>query len=160
MSQQIVGRVMRAPLVVPTPGIPLPKEIDNMFIGDAPDGGKSCVTVKKNELLEELKTNRAKHIAEYEEAVKEYKIALIAYFSKQLQLAKKGQLEELQLHIGFSEPDDHTADYDRVIKMVSMGVREEIQMSEQEFSKYVMDDWEWKHHFLAAKTAYMVAGKR
>ena len=47
-------------------------------------------------------------------------------------------------YIGLPEPDDHTADYDRVITMAEMSVLDVVDLSEDEFGMYVMDQWHWK----------------
>jgi hypothetical protein len=38
-----------------------------------------------------------------------------------------------------------------------METREEIELTEQEFAQYVMDDWSWKGQFTATNSAYLKA---
>jgi hypothetical protein len=35
-----------------------------------------------------------------------------------------------------------------------------VELSEQEFRQYVMDDWSWKHNFLASNAMYSAAATR
>ena len=50
-------------------------------------------------------------------------------------------------YIGLPEPQDHTADYDRVITMAEMSSDDTIQLSEDQFAMYVTDQWRWKQDF-------------
>jgi hypothetical protein len=52
------------------------------------------------------------------------------------------------------EPQDHTIDYDRVIKMLEMSVDSLIELDEGAFDQYVMDNWSWKGDALATNEMY------
>ena len=36
-------------------------------------------------------------------------------------------------------------------------VRDEVELSDEEFSKFVMNDWEWKRTFIQSSTKYLKA---
>ncbi len=57
-------------------------------------------------------------------------------------------------------PEDHTRDYDRRIKMYEMDIDDTIEMTEQEFAQYVLDDWGWKQAWTTSNTAYLAASSR
>lgn len=116
------------------------------------DFGDSKITVKKNELLEALRSNREKHSREYKEAYEGYKIEFVREASKILELAKEGKFEKKSVNC--SPPEDHTKDYDRVIRMMEMCVADEIVVTENQFSQYVLDEWNWQGAFKALSARY------
>lgn len=126
-----------------------------MLVGEAinPNAIKgSMISVSKTKLETTLKENRTKHTQEYHEAVKDHRKALIAYFEKQLVLAKEGK--DCDRVVPFEEPTSHEDDYDRVIKMLEFCTKDEVFISEQEFQHFVMDDWDWKQNFAHNAAVY------
>ena len=104
------------------------------------------------ELLEALRKNREAHTAEYKEAYEGFKIAFIQECVKLLERAKEGKFDKQA--IGLAAPMDHTKDYDRVIRMMEMCTAEEIIVSENQFSQYVLDEWNWQGQFKMSTAAY------
>jgi hypothetical protein len=51
-------------------------------------------------------------------------------------------------------PEDHSRDYDKAIRLVEMSAYDKISLNEDEFNRYVMNDWEWKSSFLVSNSAY------
>ncbi len=123
-----------------------------MGIGIAEDG-MAVVTVKKSELLAKLKWNRNTHTAVYEAALKGYRLALVAMLEKKLADAKEGKAVPHRLDL--VEPTSNVKDYDRVISMLEMSVKDEMQITEDQFDKYVMDAWGWKASFEAGTSRYL-----
>lgn len=120
------------------------------------------VKVRKTELLEKIKSNRIKHVAEYEEACAGYKAAAIldtdyaaAALTEQVNSLKEGNMIEL-MYVSFNlaVPQDHSADYDQVITMLEMSVDEELTINSDEFACYVMDNWKWRQEWEATKSTY------
>ena len=62
----------------------------------------------------------------------------------------------IKLHFDLPVPHDHSAEYDRAIKMVEMSVDENLELTEPEFAQLVMDDWGWKQQFTASNSRYGV----
>jgi hypothetical protein len=52
---------------------------------------------------------------------------------------------------------DHTPDYDRIIRMVTMHIGDTFDLTESDFQAYVMDDWSWKRAFLDTSNSYAAA---
>ena len=120
------------------------------------------VKVKRTELLEKVKANREKHIAEYHEAVDGYKAAALAEIDKGVQSLRR-QVESLQdgemlrlagVHFSLAVPENHAKDYDQVIAMLEMSVDAELTVRSDEFACYVMDDWDWKDNFTSVSEMY------
>ena len=110
------------------------------------------VTVDKFALLEALKANRANHRDEFLKAQEGWKEVVLEALETRLADARKG----LKLLGGFSfpEPEDHTKDYDRVIKMVEMEIAVSLTIAEEDFAQFVMDDWAWKANWTASNVKY------
>lgn len=107
---------------------------------------------RKQNLVDIMTKNRAEHRAVFERACENYRNAVITALDKALDDAKKGR--KIHASIYFTEPVEHTRDYDRVLRMLDLTVEEEIELKEDDFAKYVLDDWQWKQQFLTSNTAY------
>jgi len=57
-------------------------------------------------------------------------------------------------YLGLTFPEDHSKDYNRAIKMMEATVYDEVSLSVEEFDAYVMNEWEWKHNFIASNAMY------
>lgn len=114
--------------------------------------GLELVRVKKNELLTKLQANRADHRDSFEKALKGYQAQVIESLEHLLADARKGK--RIAHHIALEVPQDQTRDYDRVISMLQMSLDEEIELTQQEFAMYVMDDWSWKQAFVSTASTY------
>jgi hypothetical protein len=120
------------------------------------------VKVKRQELLEKVRANRGKHITEYDEAVDGYKAAAIAEIERGMKKLRQ-QVQDLQggemirlaaVAFNLAVPENHAKDYDQVIAMLEMSVDDELSIRSDEFACYVMDDWDWKEHFVNVSNTY------
>lgn len=121
------------------------------------DFGESKVTVKKAELLEAMRANRTKHEAEYAEALAGYHVLVVERLKKMLAKAEERQLKDQS--VGLLEPENHTEDYERVIRMLEMSTAEEISITEHQFSQYVLDKWNWQKAFKTLSAQYSGRGR-
>ena len=112
-------------------------------------------TVKKDELLAILNENRAKHQQVYEAAFAGYAEHAKQILQQELDDLNAGRVRELRILL--SRPQNHTADYDRIIKMLELHVHSEFTLSEDLFAQYVMDDWRWKRDWLKMSNRYASA---
>jgi hypothetical protein len=109
-------------------------------------------TVKKDELLDVLMTNREKHRTTYLAAKEGRKKQLIAKLSAMLENARAGR--KVEDYIDLPEPEDHTHDYDREIRMLQMEVDDEVVLTSRLFDNLVMDDWGWSDDFRKMSFSY------
>lgn len=114
--------------------------------------GMQIVRVKKTELLEKLKANRDEHRQIFLEALDGYHEAAMAALEERIKEAKENK--RVNLFFTLEQPVDQTKEYDRVIKMLEMSVDDEVELTQQEFANYVMDDWSWMGQFLASNAQY------
>lgn len=110
------------------------------------------VKLEKKELLVVLKQNRTDHRKIFEEALEGFRVKAIEYLEKRLEAAKAGQKFGLQFDL--IQPEDHTKDYDRIIRMLEMSTDAVVEMTQHEFSMYVQDEWLWQRNWLHSNSAY------
>lgn len=107
---------------------------------------------KKDELLEILQKNKDQHREIFKEACEGWRSCMLARLHSLVDDVKSGN--PIKIHLGLSMPVDQTLDYDRAIKMLEMCVDDVIELDENTFANYVMDDWRWTHDFIASNVRY------
>lgn len=116
------------------------------------------ITVKKDELLAKMKTNRDNHRGVFEKAQEVYRAQIIKELDQMLDDAKQGR--KIKRMVMLPEPEDHTSDYDRVIAMLEMSVDDEIDLAEHDFQQYVLDHWAWERSFASNTSSYLAMNDR
>lgn len=116
------------------------------------DFGQSEVTVKKSMLLERMRENRSAHRGQFLKALDGYRVSAIGELERMVTDAKTGR--DIRRNMTLLEPKDHTADYDRVIKMLEWSTADEVSITERQFAQYVDDNWEWSQQFKAITDTY------
>lgn len=121
--------------------------------------GLAVVTVNKDALLSKLRANRNQHREEFIAAERKYRLAAVQEFKRLHDAAcdATGTPEDgkaLDRGLKLPKPEDHTDDYERVIEMVDMSVAPTIELTAQEFTQYVRDDWGWKAQFASTASYY------
>lgn len=122
------------------------------------ENGMSAVTVNKVDLLKTLSENREAHTLEYAEAKEGYRQKVIEQMKENLAKAEAGG--ELEILINLQAPENHTKDYDKVIRMLQMSVNETVVITEHEFSQYVLDEWGWSARTKMVNSSYAVGQVR
>ena len=120
------------------------------------------VTVKKAELLEIVKQNRAKHGTLYNDAREVFKQDMLTQLKKATKELKKADpLKDKMLHsVSLQLPVQYLSDYDRATKMLEMSVDDEIDLEDHEFRQLVLDEWGWKDHFVGSTMSYSVRNSK
>jgi len=116
------------------------------------ENGMTGITAKKSDLLKELKKNRSAHRKLFLDAQQGYRTDVIKELDMMLKEARDGKT--IRRSVSLVEPQDHTKDYDRIIRMLEMSTKSTIFISEQEFCQYVQDDWGWKAQFISQTSNY------
>src|SRR5947209_13152067 len=91
---------------------------------------------RRPDVLEKLKANREKHKTAYDDAMEGFKEAVVKELAEALKLAKAGT--EYRLILKQTKPNHYLKQYDRAIAMFEMSSQEEIELSEEEFTQYVL----------------------
>lgn len=111
------------------------------------------VTVDKTKLREIVKTNRDQHRGQYEKAMEGYIASTFQALEEHAAALRKDRRH--RVYITDPAPEDHTHDYDVVLKMIDMSVDNTITLDQASFRQYVEDDWQWKHAWTVGNSKYM-----
>jgi hypothetical protein len=110
--------------------------------------------VKKERLVAIITENRAAHRDLFLRAVEGYRSFVTRELEDKLDQLRDGKLVESWSR--YPIPEDHTRDYDRVLRMLDLDERDQMELTEQETAWFIMDDWEWKRQWNTSNTAYLV----
>jgi hypothetical protein len=111
------------------------------------------VLVDKAELLGVLRANRAIHREVFLKAQQGFRERAITELDRSLADARAGNDVRLAVHL--PEPQDHTDDYDREIRMLEMHTEPTVRIRAGLFDQIVMDRWGWSAAFNATSSAYL-----
>ena len=115
-------------------------------------GNNKEYSVKKSDLLAKLKTNREKHVAEFNEAVVEYRRRVTVALERKLAAMREGKPIDLKFQL--VEPQSFEKDYDRVIGLLEMTTDDIIEITPSDYTAYVLDEWAWKERFSTVAMSY------
>lgn len=121
------------------------------------------VKMKVSDLVTKLKSNRIKHEKEYREAVADFrtlcKKKLTWAVSKVKEPDAKIDISKQisSLSISESAPCCYLRSYDRAITMLEMSSDTIIEVTEEDFRNYVMDEWNWKDSFTISNRGYKMS---
>jgi len=111
------------------------------------------ITVDKAELLAKLRTNREAHREMFLKAQDVYREAMIAELDRALEEARTGG--PIKRSFALPVPEDHTADFDTVIEMLTWDKDHMVQLSYHDFQTYVQNQWGWRASFAANTESYL-----
>jgi len=111
--------------------------------------------IKKDELVKIVTDNRAKHIAEHKTAIEGWKVQLTKEAKKLVKNIKKNA-DDVTGYIALPRPQSYETSYDSILKKLSLTQDETIELTDQDFSMLVEDNWHFKAHFSASNSAYSV----
>lgn len=112
------------------------------------------INVSREELLKKVKENLEKHKKEYEEAVIKRNTQVIDTLKSFIPDMEEYKGKEVPEHLNFPKPVSYAEEYEEVIEMLTMAKDDPILISKEEFNRYVLDKWNWKHQFDLVKTTY------
>ena len=112
------------------------------------------VRVKKTELLEILKKNKAEHEAIFAEAQKTWQTAVVKELTSQLAIASENKLPSLLKLKKLEPPKSYASEYERAIGMLEMSVDDVVEIDQQEYQNYVRDIWNWSRNWAYSNSAY------
>lgn len=116
------------------------------------------VKINKAELLKIVLENKIKHVAEYEEALADYKAGVVKLAKENLKLAKSGELTKIaRMKQAPRAPTSYEDNYNRAIRMIELSIVSDdnvIELQEDEFNQLVLDEWAWKRVFSNMRATY------
>ena len=112
------------------------------------------IKVKKTDLLTKLQENREIHKKDYDESVVGYQAELVQLLTRLLDDAKEGKPVDARSLANLTRPVEHLREYDRTISMLKMDIIDDVELSEHEFTRFVLDEWAWKENFSNVSAQY------
>ena len=115
----------------------------------------NSIKMNRIELLDIVRANKVKHVAEYEDSVVDYKKAVLQIALSNAKIAKTGDLNEFnKIKTNPPAPQSYETSYSRAIRMLELSVEDIIEVEEHIFNKLVLDEWDWKRNFSATAALY------
>lgn len=112
------------------------------------------VRIPKQQLVEAITKNRNSHIDDYVKAANGYRDYMIVELNKAINRLKSG--ENIELRFDYDKPPhDHKDDYDAVLKMLEMSVDDVVEIHDNEFRQFVLDDWDWQRNWKLSNLKYI-----
>ena len=115
--------------------------------------GTRSITVNKGQLLEAMLANRERHEEEYQEARAKYREKVQAELAARLKQVAAG--EPINLNFNLPQPQSFTEQYDDAIAMFEWETKDEMELEESDFQRYVLNKWEWANQFAIATQSYL-----
>lgn len=113
------------------------------------------IKMKRLELLKIVKENATKHVADYDEAVEDYKLGVVKVAKANLKIANSGELEKFSTFQRMpAAPVNYAENYSRAIRMLELSVEDVIEIEDHTFNQLVLDEWGWKQAFVAQSALY------
>lgn len=119
--------------------------------------GMKTIRVQKEKLLDTLKTNRDNHISEYQEAVELYYDDVLSKLDKKRREVKKAGVDgilDINTVVSVSAPVSYKDEYDTTIEMLEWSTDDFIDLTQDEFKRYVKDEWNWSENFKTLRATY------
>jgi hypothetical protein len=115
----------------------------------------NAIKMNRLELLKIVQENKTKHIAEYLEAVVDYKKLVLQIATENLHVARTADMKQfLKIKAHPSAPNSYEDSYKRAIRMLELSIDEVIEIEEDVFNQLVLDEWSWKRGFSASNAMY------
>lgn len=115
-------------------------------------------TVSKSNLLENLKRNRDQHKDEYVKAVTNYNKELAEKLKTLASSISEYDIESgnpFKYKIDLAEPISRIQEYDSIIHRLENSLDDEIVLDENQYKKYMRDEWEWTNLFKTVNARYI-----
>lgn len=110
------------------------------------------IKVDRESLLERLENNREKHIEQYKEALRGYRVKCVEFFEEQLELAKQGR--DFKTSFNGSKPTSYSDDYDLSVSMVRYHTGDTLTLNSNDARCFLEDKWNWTSGFSMSNVLY------
>lgn len=115
----------------------------------------NAIKMSRLELLGIVQDNKVKHVAEYLEAVEDYKTLVLQIATANLKLAKTANMQDFaKIKAHPIAPNSYEDSYKRAIRMLELSIDEVIEIEEDVFNQLVLDEWSWKRGFTVGNAMY------
>ena len=112
--------------------------------------------VNRLKVIQNLETNRAKHVKEFEAATASYQeeclTALRAEIDRRINDPERAKAA---LSVYLDKPESFVDQYDEAILKLSFIEDEIIELNETEVHQYLLDKWSWSKQFTMTNSTYL-----
>jgi len=113
------------------------------------------VKINRDELLDIVRANKEKHIADYKESVIDFTKGVLKIAQENLRLAQTGNVDEIaKIRTAPQIPVSFADSYTRAVRMLELSVDDVIEVDATTFNQLVLDEWQWKQQFTALAGTY------
>jgi hypothetical protein len=110
------------------------------------------LSFEKAFLVQRISENRKTHEQVYQEAKVTYRAKAEEALEARLRLVKSDG--KFDLAFDLAVPFNHLEDYDLVLLMLKQCQENTVELTQEEYSQYVLDNWNWRRHFLTSNSRY------
>jgi hypothetical protein len=110
------------------------------------------IIVDRSRLINILKKNREAHVTLYKKALQGYRIASLKSLETLIKKVKGGK--QFELYINLQKPTLHKEEYDTIIGMMEMHSEPTIELTAEDYVKFIEDNWNWRQSFISNATMY------
>jgi hypothetical protein len=129
------------------------------------DSGVKTILIERSRLQATLSANLEIHKKEYAEAkagYEEKRLELIRRLAdvathccaKNTEANRKGIHESYNEFARLEKPQDHSSEYEQAIALMEWETRDKVDISINDFERFVRDNWSWKSQFKNAHSNY------
>jgi hypothetical protein len=111
------------------------------------------ISVEKQKLLTALTENKKKHIQEYLETYEKWKKEVKEISQNNIKHIDDNKINRIAYNLP-QAPNSMEEDYEQAIQMITWHTKDTIELDQQKFKAFIMDDWEWTSTWNRTKTYY------
>jgi len=112
------------------------------------------IRIKKKTVLAILRENKERHCLEFEEGMAGWVSKAKIKLEELLAGLNSDKARSIKIEIYLPKPISYEKEYEKAIKMIEYEIRDEIEISTQDFNTYFLDEWNWKENFLSNTGLY------
>lgn len=117
------------------------------------------VRVSTLDLTNELLKNKDAHVKAFNAALRGWRKETARQLRENAKRIESGEILYPANGVG-TAPESHEDDYDRAVKMCQMSVDDQVELTQQEFTQYVLDQWNWSAGFTTQTAMYAKVMKK
>ena len=114
--------------------------------------GNRTIKVVKADLIKKIIENKEAHIEAYAKAEVAYKKEALKQLAELTDKVNKG---DMTVRLNLTTPVDNRKNYDKITGMFEWDVEDEVELSQQEYNEYILDETEAARHALMSNSAYL-----
>lgn len=112
----------------------------------------SSVTVKKDRLRDRLNSYRLIHLKAFEKAIAGFRLAAAKILNERIVEIREARTTNL--FVNLDVPESRVKDYDDALTMLDWWEGDDVELTQDQFRAYVLDEWDWSDHVMTINSRY------